>query len=767
MKKKIILFTFSCLLTLCSVSAQRVGLVLSGGGAKGMTHIGVIRALEENGIPIDYITGTSMGAVIGSLYAIGYSPDDMVEIIGSDDFKRWASAQVESQYVYYFKKNKPSPEFLNIRMRLKKDSMRVKTQFLPSSVIDPIQMNIAFIDIYARGTAHSGGNFNKLFVPFRSVASDIYNKKQMIFDKGDLGDAVRASMSFPFVFKPIEIDGVLAYDGGMYNNFPVDVMRRDFNPDIIIGSVVARNPDAPQLGNFMSQIDNMVMQKSDYTLADSLGILLNFRFTDVSLMDFEMVEELDKIGYDGTMAKMDSIKMRIPKRISEDNTMLRRKIFKSNLPEFRFRNIQVKGATPQQQTYIHREFIPDLPGGYISFENFKRTYFKLLSGNLISEIIPHAIYDKVEDCYDIDLKVEFQDNLAIRVGGNISTANANEIYLGATYQNVNNIAKEISFDTQIGKVYNNAQLMGRFDLPTRIPSSYRVILSMSTFDYFKNDKIFSKKVNPIFNSNEEMFAKVVTSLPFLTTKRVDFSFGVAKQRDKYYQKNVIDFDNDRPDKTDYRLYGGSMGIESNTLNTKQFATEGYAEKLSAHLYWGKEFYKPGRNSTDLSADKRHSWIQFAYNREQYYSISKRFILGWQADALYSSRNFSENYQATMMQAGVFSPTPHSTLAYNEAFRSNQFIAGGIKPIFKISKMLQWRTEVYAFAPIFQIKHDEYRKPYYGEAFSNLEVLAETSLVFQLPFGAISGFANYYSSPRAEWNVGLSIGWLLFNHKFIE
>lgn len=765
--KKFILFTFSCLLALIPAIAQRVGLVLSGGGAKGMTHIGVIRALEENGIPIDYITGTSMGAVIGSLYAIGYSPDDMAEIIGSEDFKRWYSAQVEPQYVYYFKKNKPSPEFLNIRMRLKKDSMRVKTQFLPSSVVDPIQMNIAFIDIYARGTAHSGGNFNKLFVPFRSVASDIYNKKQMIFEKGDLGDAVRASMSFPFVFKPIEIDGVLAYDGGMYNNFPVDVMRRDFEPDIIIGSVVARNPDAPQLGNFMSQIDNMVMQKSDYTLPDSLGVLLNFRFTDISLMDFDMVEELDKIGYDGTMEQMETIKTRISRRMSEDNVMLRRKIFKSNLPDFRFRNIQIKGATAQQQTYIHREFIPDLPDGYISYENFKRTYFKLLSGNMISEIIPHAVYDKLDDSYDLDLNVEFQDNLALRIGGNISTANANEIYLGATYQNVNNIAKEISFDTQIGKVYNNAQFMGRFDLPTKIPSSYRVILSMSTFDYFKNDKIFSKKVNPIFNSNEEMFAKVVTSLPFLTTKRVDFSFGVAKQRDKYYQTNVIDFDNDRPDKTDYRLYGGSMGIESNTLNTKQFATDGYAEKLSAHLYWGKETYKPGRTSKDLPSDKRHSWIQFAYNREQYYNLSKRFVLGWQVDALYSSRNFSDNYQATMMQAGVFSPTPHSMLAYNEAFRANQFMAGGIKPIFKLTKMLQWRTELYAFAPIFEIKQDKFRKPYYGKAFNNVEILAETSVVFQLPFGAVSGFFNYYSSPKAEWNVGLSIGWLLFNHKFIE
>ena len=83
--------------------------------------------------------------------------------------------------------------------------------------------------------------------------------------KGDLGDAVRASMSFPFVFKPIEIDSVLAYDGGIYNNFPTDIMREDFRPGVIIGSVVAANPSKPKENDLMSQLENMIMQKTDYT----------------------------------------------------------------------------------------------------------------------------------------------------------------------------------------------------------------------------------------------------------------------------------------------------------------------------------------------------------------------------------------------------------------------------------------------------------------------------------------------------------------------
>src|SRR5574344_2725419 len=113
--KSLILAFISISLLFSLAQAQKVGLVLSGGGAKGLTHIGIIRALEENNIPIDYITGTSMGAIIGSLYAMGYSPDEMEELLRSPDFKRWYSGQVETKYEYYFKKNRPTPEFFSIR----------------------------------------------------------------------------------------------------------------------------------------------------------------------------------------------------------------------------------------------------------------------------------------------------------------------------------------------------------------------------------------------------------------------------------------------------------------------------------------------------------------------------------------------------------------------------------------------------------------------------------------------------------------------------
>ena len=764
--KRFFLFLSACLLLLPFVQAQKVGLVLSGGGAKGMTHIGIIRALEENNIPIDYITGTSMGAIIGSLYAMGYSPDDMEALLRSEDFKRWYSGQVEPEYGYYFKQNRPTPEFFNIRFSFK-NSLHIKPQILPTSMVNPIQMNLVFVELFARATAACSGDFNRLFVPFRCIASDVYNKKPLIMRRGDLGDAVRASMSFPFVFKPIEIDSVLAYDGGIYNNFPTDIMREDFKPEVIIGSVVAANPGKPKENDLMSQLENMIMQKTDYTLPDSLGIIMTFKYDDVSLLDFDRLQELHDIGYNRTISLMDSIKGRIHRRVSAENVRLRRLVYRSNLPQFRFRDIYIEGANPQQQAYIKKEF-HDEDHEVFTYEDLKRGYFRLLSDNMISEIIPHAVYDSENDLYSLHLKVKMEDNFSVRMGGSVSTTSSNQIYLGLGYQDLNYYSKEITLDGQIGKVYNNAQLMAKIDLSTRIPTSYRLIASLSTFDYYKKDKLFSKNDKPSFNSKDERFVKLMVALPFLANKRAEISIGYGKLQDNYFQSSVINFDKDRSDRSTYNLLGGAIGFYGSTLNARQYATKGYFEKLVAQVFSGKEKFIPGNpTETSVTTKERQSWLQISYMKYAYHTMSPKFTLGWMAEMLYSSKNFSENYTATMLQAADFSPTPHSKLMYNEAFRANQFLAAGIKPIFVFNDMFQFRSEFYGFVPIFPIKKNALNKAYYGKAFSRFEYIGEISVICQLPFGAISAYVNHYSSPKKEWNVGLTLGWQLFNYRFIE
>ena len=123
MKKYIISLLF--ILLVFSASPQKVGLVLSGGGAKGLAHIGLIKVLEENNIPIDYIAGTSIGAIIGGLYASGFSPDDMYELFKSNDFKLWSTGKLDKENLYYFKRKDELPEWMNIDIAKKKNKIKI------------------------------------------------------------------------------------------------------------------------------------------------------------------------------------------------------------------------------------------------------------------------------------------------------------------------------------------------------------------------------------------------------------------------------------------------------------------------------------------------------------------------------------------------------------------------------------------------------------------------------------------------------------------
>lgn len=751
-------------------SAQKVGLVLSGGGAKGMTHIGIIRALEENNIPIDYITGTSMGAIVGSLYAMGYSPDDMEKLIKSPDFKKWySSGGIEEEYMYYFKMNPPTPEFINIQLSKMKMAKRVKTRFLPSSVVDPMHMNIVFVELYAQATAKCRGNFDQLFVPFRCVASDVYNKRALIMNSGDLGDAVRASMSFPGMFKPIEIDSVLAYDGGIYDNFPVSTMIKDFNPDIIIGSVVSSNPSKPKEGDIMSQLENMIMQKTDYSIPDSLGIMMTFKYTDVGLMDFDRYDELHDIGYNRTIQIMDSIKQRISRRTNYRLLERKRIDFKRDMPELKFRKIIIHGTNEQQKKYLMRGFHAN-ENDIFTLEDLRKGYFRLLSDNMISEIIPHAVYDYNDNTFTLILNVKIAEDLSVRVGGNVGSNGANQIYLGASYHNLGKYSKEFAIEGQLGQIYNNLQVTGRIDLPTEIPTSYKMILSLSSFDYKGQTKNFINQINsPVFNKKDEKFIKAYINMPFLSKHKAEFGLGVATLTDLYFQTNVIDFTNSTRDKSSYNILGGSVALEGNTLDSKLYSVSGKKERLAANIYLGSEKFHQGMGTDPYNGEFKYTqaWLQISYEIEKYFRIGKKVSLGSYLNAFYSSRNFSNNYRATMMQAGEFSPTTHSKITYNEAFRANQFVGAGIIPIYKFNSMIHARLGIYGFVPFFPINCNELNKATYGRILTKFEYLGDLSVVVRLPFGSISAYLNYYSSPKKNWNAGISLGWQIFGERFMR
>ena len=372
---------------------ETVGLVLSGGGAKGIAHVGVIKALEENDIPIDYITGTSMGAIVGSLYSCGWSPEKMMNLFTSEDFHNWSTGTINKKEVYYFTIPAPSPKWVSLNVNFK-DSTDIVGQIIPTSLINPIPMNIEFLKLYSPYTEQCDENFNNLFVPFRCVTSDVYHKHKIVCKSGSLGDAVRASMSFPLVFKPIEMDGVLVYDGGIYDNFPVNVMQKDFNPDFIIGVSVSSADTKPIKGDVYSQLEDMIIQNNDYNLPAEDGVKIQVPVLNFGVLDFGQAKEIYSIGYKTGMAMVDSIKHRISARESMKEVERRREIFAENTPVVTFDSVEVTGAKPGQARFLEYLFDNGRPGFPIGMEQVQNAYYRAVTDGKLSDLLPQAKFGK-------------------------------------------------------------------------------------------------------------------------------------------------------------------------------------------------------------------------------------------------------------------------------------------------------------------------------------------------------------------------------------
>lgn len=770
MKRISIVISFFFIL-INSLQAQRVGLVLSGGGAKGAAHIGVIKAFEENEIPIDYITGTSIGAIIGSLYAMGYTPDEMLQLMLSKEFGYWQTGTVEDDYMYYFRKPDPTPEMAHFSIDMS-DSLQIKTNFLPQSLINPIQMNQAFMALYAQATAKAAWNFDNLFVPFRCIGSDIYNKKPVIFKNGDLGEAVRISMTFPLFFKPVWKDSVPMFDGGIYDNFPVKTMKEDFHPDFIFGVALSTGKSKPS-NNPYNQIETMIMQETNYEVDEEDGMIIRFNMPDVSLLDFQKANEIMEMGYKRTMSLIDSIKGRVHRRMPLDSLNLRRKQYKESLPPLVFKNIYITGVSESQQKYIESQLHRDINQEF-SMEEFKRAYFKMLAYSKIKEIVPKAIYNRVNKTFDLHLYITMSDEINIGLGGNISSHQANQLYLGLGYRYLGRYAADMNADFQVGNSFSGVMLNGRMYLQTRIPTYINWQGVFSYKRYSESQSLFYEDVVPAFIKQHELYMKLKLGFPFLNRAKAEIGFGYGQLNDYYYQNTEVSFADRDYEHSRYNLFSGSLNIEQNSLSTKVYPISGVKRSLNAQYITGTEKYRPNV-ATKPTKNNTHSWLQMKAHWEQYHELSKLFNLGYTGELVLSSKNLMENYTASILQAPAFTPTPHSTIVFNEAFRANQYAALGISPIVKLGKFVHFRLDLYGFLPLYEIKkHTEVLDnnyvmtlPYYGKFLDSFKYMGEAAFVVHLPFTSISLYANGYSYPSKNFNFGINIGYLLFNPKLLD
>lgn len=226
--KKLLYFLLMMTVALSSLDAQRkkVGVVLGGGGAKGVAHIGVLKVLEEAGIPIDYVAGTSMGAIVGGLYAIGYTPAEIDSMVLEQDWTMLLSDRIKRSSLTFPEKENAERYILSLPFGKEKKDRVIQGMIRGQNLMNLFSnLTIGY---------HDSVDFKQFNIPFACVAVDAVDGKDYVFDKGSLPLAMRASMAIPAVFAPVRLDSMVLIDGGLNDNFPVDVARR-MGADIIIG----------------------------------------------------------------------------------------------------------------------------------------------------------------------------------------------------------------------------------------------------------------------------------------------------------------------------------------------------------------------------------------------------------------------------------------------------------------------------------------------------------------------------------------------------
>lgn len=740
--------------------SQKVGVVFSGGGATGFAHIGVLKALEENNIPIDFITGASAGALIGALYAAGYSPWQIEELVLNERFKLMSSGQIEDDYRYTIHKQDRDAELMSLR--LAKDSVFQKS--LPTNILNPTFLDLEILNYLGSNLSIGNGSFDSLFVPFRCVASNIATKESVLFDHGNLNQAVRASMTYPFFISPIEVNGTLLFDGGLYNNFPATEMYNEFNPDFIIGSSVSYNEAPPVADDLMSQIKNMFSSHSDYSLPCDAGIMIRPDLGDIGTFDFDKIKEAIEIGYQATLLKIDSIKFQINQCISEEELTKKRERFNSKKTRINISSIKIGGVDEDENRYFSRKLINSKKGEIIQYEQLKKRYLRLYQSEHVLSMFP-TLFPLSDSTQELHIDFRNEKPFKAAFGGHYSSKPVNTGFLSLAYSDFKVTPITVYANTYFGKFYGSVKTGVKFYLPTKTTSYLEPVFVMNRWDYFKSFATFFEDSKPSYLVLNERYWSVRYVLPASSKSKFIFSFSNGSNENAYYQTDNFT-QIDTTDITNFLFYSPGINFILDKFNRKQFESSGSRFEFSSRFIHGIETTVPGSTSSSTESTKSfRNWFYAKLNYKTYLMQKGPYRLGMLFEATYSNQPFFENYTASILSSHAFHPIPDASTGFYNDFRANKYLGGGLMNVFTLKDKVDLRIEAYIFQPIYRILSDN-GKAYEGDLFADRFGILSASLIYHSLVGPIRATVNYFDS-QSQLNplsFQLSLGYVIFNDR---
>ncbi len=737
------------------LSSQNVALVLSGGAAKAYSHIGVLKALEENNIPIDYIVGNSMGALIGALYSSGYSPDEIRTILSDPDFLNITKKSNVNSGCYY-QDNEPDAAFVNFPFNI---DMGFNIQ-LPLSVYDFQKIDYGLMEYFSGASAVSGSNFDSLMIPFRCVAADIDSSRLIAFKHGNLAKAVRASITFPFFVRPVEIDGVVFFDGGMYDNFPVSTAINEFHPDLIIGSKAVSNFSSPDPDDAISLMQSMLMAKADFGIDSLVGVVIETKTGEESVFHFSKIDEYIDSGYVAANRMISEIIERIEPKNRSVSISEKRNDFNARLPKRTVGNITVTGVNEKQKKYFAK-LIGD-PSRYNDTDKFSDFYRCLLSNENVMNIYPEMMFDSVNRRYDLNLVIKKSEPFNLRIGGYISSSGVNEGFIEFGYKQLGKSAKSLSIGSYFGTYYNSFSVMGKIEFPGTLPVFIKLNFLVSRRNYFSNARYYYEDQFPAYIIADENYFELSSGVPVGYSGVASAGISNINAYYQYYQDNSFSR-SDTADVSNFYFLSPFIEYEFNSLNRKQFASAGQYFYTGFSYFSGYEKYTMGTGkapTTEITQDLNYYTLSLRYLR--YFDIAHNFAIGLSAELSISSKPLLNSYISSLLLATPYEPIPVMKTLFLENYRTNNYGGIGTSFVYNFYKRFDLRINGYYYVPYTKILKGSDNTAYLSKPVTYHYFLGSAELVYHPPIGVISASVNYIEKPGSKVGFLLNLGFLIFN-----
>lgn len=749
----------------------RVGLVLAGGGARGLYHIGVIEALEQNNIPIDYVSGTSMGAIVAALYAAGYTTGEMRDIVTSGAVEKWVSGQIDDKYKFHYNTHPDKPTMLSVYAEREYDTVKHKrrvTVQLPHSMVSTAQIDMALVELFAAASVACGGDFDRLMVPFRCVATDINDHTPVTFAEGDLALAVRASMSYPTLFQPVEDDkGRVLVDGGCYDNFPWQALEDDFCPDFLIGSqcLEALQP-VTQESRLEKQIMALVTIPTDYTLPEGKGLIIG-RKVESGLLDFSVGEQTIELGYKDAMAKMPLLQSRLASRRDAGEVESRRRAFRASLPELVFGEGKISGLSSRAEHYAATTLAFEQPRRrrskqagedrvQFSIAEVKDHFYSLMATeNFSQRSFPQVRYNAEHQDFGILYDLAIKPELRFSIGGNLSSTAYNQIYVGMNYLSLGRQAQSASVDIALGPVSTIAEVGGRTVFLGRTPTYLDYSLHLSRRSTLHGSY---GNVTPSRSDLEVRLLEPFASVAFgiATTRKSILELGVNAGYNFISYEAPYDEPGATHTRDRFRFLASRLRFEHSRLDKMLYPTRGNRFAASLIGVWGRDKWQTAESFATKSLCGGHrGWLGAKVEWEHYPSNWSKswFTVGYSLEAVYTNHpDFGTPY-ATVLTAPRYSPLPHAKMIFMPQFYANRYAAVGVMPTFSLVKNLYLRGGFYALL----------RDPLVADEY--MYYMTDLSFVYHTRVGAISLSVTKYD--LKTWNncyVTFNFGYPIFGKR---